>query len=44
VVLYGTERKLAELMGRDLRELNLVVPMIDGVHFAEHLHVERMAR
>src|SRR6266849_8660557 len=35
--VYGTERKLAELMGRDLRELNLVALMIDGVHFAEHV-------
>src|SRR6266446_2183347 len=35
--VYGTERKLAELMSRELRELNLVALMIDGVHFAEHV-------
>jgi putative transposase len=35
--VYGTERKLAELMSRELREMNLVALMIDGVHFAEHV-------
>src|SRR6267378_1211227 len=35
--VYGTERKLAELMSRELRELKLVALMIDGVHFAEHV-------
>src|SRR5713101_6178477 len=35
--VYGTERKLAELMSRDLRELKLVALMIDGVHFGEHV-------
>src|SRR5258708_2090192 len=35
--VYGTERKLAELMSRDLRELPLVALLIDGVHFAEHV-------
>jgi putative transposase len=35
--VYGTERKLAELMSRDLRGLALVAQMIDGVHFGEHV-------
>ncbi len=35
--VYGTERKLAELMSRELRGLRLVVLMIDGVRFGEHL-------
>src|SRR5713101_5485073 len=35
--VYGTERKLAELMSRELRELKLMALMIDGVHFAEHV-------
>src|SRR6202162_1011306 len=35
--VYGTERKLAELMSRELRELKLVALMIDGMHFAEHV-------
>jgi len=35
--VYGTERKLAELMSRELRELRLVALLIDGVHFAEHV-------
>jgi transposase-like protein len=35
--VYGTERKLAELMSRELRGLSLVALMIDGVHFGEHL-------
>src|SRR6202521_2701654 len=35
--VYGTERKLVALMSRELRELNLVALMIDGVHFAEHV-------
>jgi len=34
-----TERALAEMMGADLSELDLVAVMIDGVHFAEHLCV-----
>ena len=34
-----TERALAEMMGADLSELDLVALMIDGVHFAEHLCV-----
>ena len=33
--VYGTERKLAELMSRNLRGLALVALMIDGVHFGE---------
>ena len=35
--VYGTERKLAELMSRELRDLKLIALMIDGVHFAEHV-------
>ena len=35
--VYGTERKLAELMSRDLSGLALVALLIDGVRFAEHL-------
>lgn len=35
--VYGTERKLAELMSRDLSGLALVALLIDGVHFGEHL-------
>src|SRR5208283_4135542 len=35
--VYGTERKLGELMGRNLRGLALVALMIDGVHFGEHV-------
>src|ERR1019366_10381409 len=35
--VYGTERKLGELMSRNLRGLGLVALMIDGVHFGEHV-------
>jgi putative transposase len=35
--VYGTERKLAELMSRELSDLALVALMIDGVHFAERV-------
>jgi transposase-like protein len=35
--VYGTERKLAELMSRELSGLDLVALMIDGVRFGEHL-------
>lgn len=35
--VLGTERKLAELMRRDLSGLELVALMIDGVHFADHV-------
>jgi transposase-like protein len=35
--VYGTERKLAALMSRDLRELRVVALLIDGVHFGPHL-------
>jgi transposase-like protein len=35
--VIGTQRRLAELMTRDLRGLSLVVLMIDGVHFADHV-------
>src|SRR5882757_6786041 len=30
--VYGTERKLAELMSRDLRKFHVVAPLLDGVH------------
>jgi putative transposase len=35
--VIGTQRRLAELMRRDLSGLKLVVLLIDGVHFAEHV-------
>src|ERR1700736_771312 len=35
--VYGTERKLAELMSRELGRLKLAALMIDGVHFGEHV-------
>jgi len=35
--VIGTQRRLAELMRRDLKGLKLVVLLIDGVHFAEHV-------
>jgi putative transposase len=35
--VYGTERKLAELMSRELRQLRVVALLIDGVHFGEHV-------
>jgi transposase-like protein len=35
--VYGTERKLAELMRRELGGLPLVALLIDGVYFAEHV-------
>jgi putative transposase len=35
--VVGTERRLAELMRRELSGLKLVVLLIDGVHFAEHV-------
>jgi len=35
--VYGTERKLAQLMSRELRGLSLLALLIDGVHFAEHV-------
>ena len=35
--VYGTERKLAELMSRDLGRLALVALLIDGVHFGAHV-------
>ena len=34
-----TETALAELLAKDLSELELVAVMIDGVYFAEHLCV-----
>jgi putative transposase len=35
--VYGTERKLAELMSRELNGLSLAALFIDGVHFGEHV-------
>src|SRR5271155_1370049 len=35
--VYGTERKLGELMSRELGRLKLAALMIDGVHFGEHV-------
>jgi putative transposase len=35
--VIGTQRRLAQLMARDLSGLALVALMIDGVHFAEHV-------
>ena len=35
--VVGTQRRLSELMRRDLSGLELVALMIDGVHFAEHV-------
>src|SRR3984957_18459657 len=35
--VYGTERKLAALMSRDLRRLRVVALLIDGVHFGPPL-------
>jgi transposase-like protein len=35
--VYGTERKLAELMSRELCQLRVVALLIDGVHFGEHV-------
>jgi transposase-like protein len=35
--VYGTERKLAELMSRELGKLSFTALFIDGVHFGEHV-------
>jgi len=35
--VYGTERKLTELMSRELSGLSLSALLIDGVHFGEHV-------
>jgi putative transposase len=35
--VIGTQRRLAELMRRDLSRLKLLALLIDGVHFAEHV-------
>ena len=35
--VYGTERKLGELLSRDVHGLKLVALLIDGVHFGEHV-------
>lgn len=37
--VQGTEKKLAELMSRNLSELDLVATFIDGVHFHDHVVV-----
>ena len=35
--IQGTQKKLDELLGRDLSALKLVAIMIDGIHFAGHV-------
>jgi putative transposase len=35
--VYGTKRKLAELMSRELGKLSFTARFIDGVHFGEHV-------
>ena len=35
--VYGTERKLTELMSRELNKFSFTAVLIDGVHFDEHL-------
>jgi putative transposase len=35
--VYGTERKLAELMSRELNRFSFTALFIDGVHFGEHV-------
>jgi putative transposase len=35
--VQGTQKKLEELLGRDLSSLRLTVIMIDGIHFADHV-------
>ncbi len=40
--VYGTERKLAELMSRELRQLRVVARLLDGVHFGEHVVLAAM--
>jgi putative transposase len=35
--VYGTERKLAELMSRELGKFSFTALFIDGVHFGEHM-------
>lgn len=35
--IQGTQKKLDELLGRDLSSLRLTVIMIDGIHFADHV-------
>jgi len=35
--VYGTKRKLAELMSRELGKLSFTALFIDGVHFGEHV-------
>lgn len=35
--IHGTQKKLDELLGRDLSTLKLAVIMIDGIHFEDHV-------
>ena len=35
--VYGSERKLAELMSRELKQFSFTALFIDGVHFDEHV-------
>ena len=35
--IQGTQKKLDELMGRDLSQYNFLGIMIDGIHFADHV-------
>lgn len=35
--IQGTQRKLDELLGRDLSSMRLAVIMVDGIHFADHV-------
>jgi putative transposase len=35
--VQGAQKKLEELLGRDLSSLRLTVIMIDGIHFADHV-------
>lgn len=35
--IQGTQKKLDDLLGRDLSEKKLLVIMIDGIHFADHV-------
>jgi hypothetical protein len=41
--VVGTQRRLSELLRRDLTGLALVAVMIDGVHFADHVVLARSA-
>lgn len=35
--IQGTQKKLDELLGRDLSSMRLAAVMIDGIHFADHV-------